>query len=660
MSTESPYGSWKSPLSSKLACDSSISIREIYVDSATPDKIYWSELRPKEDGRTIIFSKDVNNVKDTPERWTPNDFNVGSRVHEYGGGAFTVHNGSVYFVNFNDQNLYKQIEKELPKTVTNVEEYRYADGDFAENGKFLFCVREDHSANHPEPVNTIVAVNLKTGHEVVVASGTDFYAYPRVSLDGTKLVWMQWKHPNMPWDDSELWLAEISYDNDNVRVENGKKICGEHGVNFMEPRWGSDGKLMFICDKTGWWNLYSISDFSSFEPTNLCHVDKEIGSPAWQFGHMSFCPHPEKHGLIATLYEGKPALLNVTSGSMEEIELGNSRVSHCLFQPGKGKYLYLLASDPAKPQCLLRYDMDSKQLDTLHESMPAILDSSYLSVPKHIKFPVDNGSAYAYGYYYGPKNKDYHAPAGTLPPLLIKIHGGPTSSARMSMDLNKQYFTSRGIAILDVNYRGSTGYGTPFRKALYDKWGIYDIEDACAGALFMATDGVDGERVNKEHLLIDGGSAGGYTTLASLTFRKVFRAGVSYYGVSDLEALAKDTHKFESRYMDLLIAPYPSGKSVYDARSPIKHLDLFKTPCAFFQGGMDKVVPPDQAKLMFDQINDRKIPCAYVLFPDEAHGFKKSGNKQKSLDGEFYFYSKMLHFQAADHGIEIPIENLPN
>jgi dipeptidyl aminopeptidase/acylaminoacyl peptidase len=320
----------------------------------------------------------------------------------------------------------------------------------------------------------------------------------------------------------------------------------------------------------------------------------------------------------------------------------------------------MLVVNPSKPQAMLSYDVTTRRIDAIHElQLPEVLtEEGFLSIPRHITFPTDNGTAEAYGYYYPPTNKNYVAPSGTLPPLLIQIHGGPTASASLALNLTKQYFTSRGIAILDVNYRGSTGYGTAYRKALYRKWGVYDIEDACAGALHMAKgDGAD--KVDGSKLLIDGGSAGGYTTLACLTFRDVFKAGASYYGVSDLEALAKETHKFESRYLDQVIGPYPEDAAVYKDRSPINHLASFRTACAFFQGGLDKIVPEDQAESMFNKIKGEGVPCAYVLYPDEGHGFKKSANKQKSLDGELYFYSKTLGFQAADQGIEIPIFNLP-
>ena len=664
MPSQSPYGSWKSPLSSKLASDSSVSFQSIYVDAGTPDKFYWSELRPSESGHTIVFSCDVTQTTLTPERWTPLEgFNVADRVHEYGGGAFVVHGGVLYFSNFGDGKIYQQTDKQAPVAVTKGDNLRYADGDFRQSSHHLFCVREDHTkaTDGAEPVNTIVVIDVATGDEQVVVSGYDFYSSPRVSNDGAKLAWVQWNHPNMPWDDTEVWIGDIvPQDDGKVLLQNTKKVGGQEGVNFMEPCWRPNGDLLFICDRTGWWNLHAVSDFETCEMANLYNAEQEVGTPCWRFGHKSYSPHPVKTNLIATAYKGVPAILDTDTGSLEKIDVDQYKVVEMVFHPTTGSCLYMLAKNPSKPGAILRYNLATKQLDVIHQhEMPSVLkEDGFLSIPRHITFPTDNGTAEAYGYYYPPTNKNFTAPAGHLPPIIIKIHGGPTSSASLGLDLNKQYFTSRGIAILDVNYRGSTGYGTAYRKALYGKWGVHDIEDACAGAQHMARGDGD-DRMDAEKLLIDGGSAGGYTTLACLTFRDVFKAGASYYGVSDLEALAQETHKFESRYLDQVIGPYPQDEAVYKKRSPVHHLDQFETACAFFQGSLDKIVPENQAEMMFTAIKKKNIPCAYVLFPDEAHGFKKSENKQKSLDGEFYFYSKILGFEAADEGIEIEICNLP-
>lgn len=659
---EAAYGSWASPLSSKLACDSSISIKRLYVDAQSPDIVYWSELHPQESGKTIVFSKHVNETKSAPTRWTNGAFNVADSVHEYGGAAYCVNNGTLYFMNYSvkeDNKIYSQASPEAsPVAVTHKDTvFRYADPDFSTSPKFFFCVREDHSDEKAECTNLIICVNVSNGEETVVASGNNFYSFPRVSPDGKRIAWMEWSHPNMPWDDTQLWVADVSYGESKVEVTNKRQVAGEPNVNFMEPQWNCDNNLMYICDKTGWWNLY-LHDLQSSNPRNIYEKAEEIGSPCWNFGDRSYSPHPTNKDLVAVIYDHKPYILTTSTGKRELIDVGGASISSCVFQPSKGKYLYMHAVNSIEPQCILQYDLDNQKLRVLHKSAECPVDAAYLSVPTKETFAVADGVD-AYGYYYPPKNADYKAPAGTLPPLLIKIHGGPTGAASLGMDLLKQYFTSRGFAVFDVDYRGSTSYGTKFRKSLRGNWGVYDIQDTIAAAMHLVNDG----RVDGKKLCISGGSAGGYTTLADLTFDKnipkTFAAGASYYGVSKMSALAEDTHKFESRYCDMMIAEYPEQKQIYEDRSPYNYPEDFRTPCAFFQGKLDKVVPPDQSKDMFDVLNNAGVPCAYILFKDEGHGFDISENKQTSLDGEFYFYSQILGFEPADKGIEIPIHNLP-
>lgn len=663
MSIEADYGSWKSPLTSKLACDASIIIYVMHVDSKTPGTLYWSELHPHENGRTIIYSKSVKDLDGDAVRWTPAEYSVHTTVHEYGGGAFFVNNGNAYFMNIKDHKIYQQGSSDSapnPVTKRNDALYRYADGDYINDTHYFVCVREDHSQqDRSEPENLIVCINEKTGEEIVVTSGYDFYMAPRISKDGKKLAWVQWKHPNMPWDDTELWVCDVIISDGTVSFQNQTKVVGEEGVNYMQPRWTCDNKLMYISDKTGYWNLYLLEDISNNESArNVLERDEEIGGPCWKFGSCSYSPHPTDSDKVAVIYSGKPSILSISTGNIKKIDVGDATIKSCLFQPTVGDYLYMNAVNSIEPAAILVYNASTEKVRKFHKSGEPVVSEEYLSKPEVVKFnvkSVDDENAHAYGLLYKPKNKDYHAPDGQLPPLLVKIHGGPTACASRAMDLVKQYFTSRGFAILDVNYRGSTGYGTKFRNALRKKWGVYDIEDACAGALYLAN---DLKIVDKNKLLISGGSAGGYTTLASLTFQDVFACGASHYGVSDLVLLAAETHKFESRYLDMMIGEYPKDKKIYEERSPINYLDQFNAPCAFFQGEIDKIVPPNQAVVMFEALKKKGLKTAYVNFPDEAHGFRKSENKQKALDGEFYFYSVVLGFKPADEGIEIDIENL--
>lgn len=679
--TIAPYGEWNSPLKSKEACSSSVSLVRMYFDRYDTDTIFWTENRPTENGQTTLLSKKVtDNLKATPVRWTPKGgVNVYDMVHEYGGAAYCVNNGVVYYSNLCDSCIYQMTKDDkTPRRFTqlsatenpgNSSPYRYADFEFSRADNFLFCVREDHYTATVETDkqvrNTIVAINTNTEEQTIIAKGNDFYSSPRVSPDGKKLAWITWVHNNMPWDDTQLFVSDIEIQGDKIVVKGSKQVAGDKGLNLMEPRWTANGNLLVIADKEGWWNLHMVENLSSSSPTLKClRKDKqnELGSPCWHLGYRSYYPNPKDTDQVAVLYGGKPAMLSISTGDYKEYQLEpDQHASYCLFSPN-GKYLFLQVVNPKEPTKILRVNVGTGAIDDFYHSAENIVAEPYLSVPvpKTFTVPTDKKTSInkAYGYYYPPKNGDFKAPDGTLPPVLLKIHGGPTASASLAMDLQKQYFTSRGIAIFDVNYRGSTGYGTAYRKELKGNWGVYDIQDALQGALALVEEGL----VDRDKLLISGGSSGGYTTLACLTFDtnkpRVFAAGTSYYGISDLKVLAAETHKFESHYCNEMIAEYPKEEKIYEDRSPIYHVEKFKSPCCFFQGMLDKVVPPNQSKMMYDQINENGITCAYVTFEDEAHGFKKAANKQKALDGEFYFYSKVLGFEAADPGIEIPISNL--
>lgn len=674
------YGEWESPLKSDDVVQASNSIVRMYFDRFDSSKIYWDELRPTEGGMTTIFSKNVTDSTDgTPERWTPQGgCDVYDMVHEYGGAAYMVNNDVIYFSNLVDNCIYTVSKHDrVPKRLTQLSEtenpgnkspYRYADMDFSRADNFFFCVREDHYSATVEKDgqcrNTLVAINTNTAQQTIFASGNDFYSTPRVSPDGKKVAYITWVHNNMPWDETQLYIGHFHTDGEKIHVGEHKKIAGEENLNLMEPRWTADGKLLVVADKDGWWNLYEVQHLNSETPTLKCvHQDKaqELGSPCWDFGYRSYFPNPKNADQVAVLYGGKPALLSISSGSYNEYTLGVSEhASYCIFSPD-GAYLFLQVVSPMKPSKIVRINVTTGQIDDFYYSGKNIVEEPFLSVPvkKCFDTPKKGSPGKAYGYYYPPKNGNFKAPDGSLPPVLLKVHGGPTAAASLAMDLQKQYFTSRGIAIFDMDYRGSTGYGTAYRNLLKLKWGVYDIEDCLAGALYLVSEGL----VDVDKLLISGGSSGGYTTLACLTFDtnnpRVFAAGTSYYGICDLSALAEHTHKFESHCTDTMIAPYPEQEAVYKARSPLFHTEQFKNPCCFFQGLLDKVVPPEQSQTMYTTLKDQGTTCAYVSFDDEEHGFKKAENKKKALDGEFYFYSQILGFEAADPDIEIPIDNLP-
>jgi dipeptidyl aminopeptidase/acylaminoacyl peptidase len=635
-----PYGAWKSPVTSDLIVAGTISLGQVRLDG---DDIYWLEMRPSEGGRYRV-------VRRTPDgaqaEVTPATFNVRTRVHEYGGGAYAVHDGVVYFSNFEDQRLYRQLVGSEPEPITPQIAWRYADGVVDSGRNRLICVREDHTLGQ-EAVNTLVSLPLDGhGEQQVLVFGNDFYASPRLSPDGTRLAWLTWNHPNMPWDGTELWMAQLQPDGS---LSKAVLVAGGPNESIFQPEWSPEGILHFVSDRTGWWNLYRWQS-EQIEP--LYPMEAEFGVPQWVFGmHTYAFASPTQ---IICLYEQagiwKLASLDTTSKRLENIETPYTEISN--IQAGLGYVVFAGGSSGVATE-IVRLDLATCQIEVLRRSTELKLDQGYVSEPRSIEFPTGNGLT-AYGIFYPPQNKDFGAPTGERPPLLVKSHGGPTAATSTSFNAEIQYWTSRGIAVLDVNYGGSSGYGRAYRQRLNGRWGIVDVDDCVNGARYLAAQGeVDGQR-----LAIDGGSAGGYTTLCALTFRDAFKAGASYFGVSDLEALAQDTHKFESRYLDNLIGPYPAQQALYYERSPIHFTEKLDCPLILFQGLEDKVVPPSQAVTMFEAVKAKGLPVAYLPFEGEQHGFRRAENIKRSLDAELYFYSKIFHFELADPIEPVQIENL--
>ncbi|MBD2310072.1 S9 family peptidase [Desertifilum sp. FACHB-1129] len=634
-----PYGSWKSPITSELIVSGSIGIGGVVLDG---DLLYWVEGRPSEGGRYVI-------VQRTPAGETtdvnPPPFNARTRVHEYGGGAYFVAEGIVYFSNFADQRIYRQKVGEQPQPLTPEGDYRYADAILDRPHHRLICVREDHTGEG-EPQNTIVSIDLDTGECQVLVSGDDFYASPRLSPEGSQLCWLSWNHPNLPWDGTELFTASLQADGS---LDKPQLVAGGVSESIFQPEWSPDGLLYFVSDRDNWWNLYHYRD-GKIEP--LCPKEAEFGLPLWVFG-MATYTFASADEIICTYTEAGNwflASLDVQTGQLQTIETPYSSISAPLVSQGKAIFT---GGSATEPTAIVQLDLASGEVEVIRQSTRLKVEEGYLSIPQPIEFPTENGLT-AYGFFYPPTNQDFRAPEGTKPPLLVKSHGGPTAATSSTFNLKIQYWTSRGFAVLDVNYGGSTGYGREYRQRLKERWGIVDVDDCANGAKYLAQQGlVDGDK-----LAIAGGSAGGYTTLAALTFRDVFKAGASHYGVSDLEALATDTHKFESRYLDGLIGPYPERQDLYIARSPIHHTDRLACPAIFFQGLEDKIVPPNQAEAMVNAIKAKGLPVAYITFAEEQHGFRKAENIQRSLDGEFYFYARIFGFEPAESIEPIPIENL--
>ena len=636
-----PYGSWKSPISSDLIVAESIRVGQPYFDR---DSICWVEQRPNEGGRNVL-------VRRTPDGGvvdlTPPPYNVRTRVHEYGGGAYAVSDGVVIFSNFSDQRLYRLDGGDAPRPVIPEAALRYADAVFDRRRNLLFCVREDHRGPG-EAVNTLAKVKWDgddAGGEVIV-SGNDFYASPRLSPDGSRLAWLTWNHPNMPWDGTELWVGELDASGSIVRAE---CIAGGRAESIFQPEWSPGGELYFVSDRTGWWNLYR---WRAGRAEALCPMEAEFGQPQWVFGMSTYAFESEARIICTYTQAGASHLASLDTESLELKEFATPYTAISSVTAVRGHALFL-AGSPTEATAVVRFDLATGQAEVLRRSNPIDLDRGYVSVAQQIEFPT-GGWLTAFGLFYRPQNRDFAAPERERPPLLVLSHGGPTGASDAVLDAGIQYWTSRGIAVLDVNYGGSTGYGRAYRERLNDNWGIVDVDDCVNGARYLVAAGeADGER-----LLIRGGSAGGFTTLCVLTFRDVFKAGASYYGVADLEALATDTHKFESRYLDNLVGPYPARRDLYLERSAIHFTDRLACPLILFQGSDDPVVLPDQSRKMYEAVRAKGLPVAYLEFEGEQHGFRKAENIKRSLDAELYFYSKVFGFELADPVEPVAIENL--
>eukprot|EP00808_Paulinella_micropora_P004214 g19574.t1 len=561
------------------------------------------------------------------KRWevVPSKFNVRTRVHEYGGACFAVKTPWLYFVNFSDQRIYQMhVGSNMPIPFSPAGT-RFADMTVARGG--LIAVAERHQADGTV-VNFLAFVTGPDDPIITLASGKDFYSHPSLSNDGKQLTWVCWDHPNMPWDDTELWVADLK----DGKLTHQQKLSGP-GESLTQPKWTMNNELFYISDRTNFWNIYS---WDGKTHKALFPKEADFADPDWVFGLSSYdrysqsllCTYSDKNGAHLVLRQ-------LAGGADEQLA-----VVGCHFKQVRvsGRHAVFVAQDETRADRILLVDMVTKKVKEVASADQSMLDEGYLSTPKIITFRT-TGGATSHGIFYPPKNKDFEGPAGSKPPLIVKSHGGPTSAASAAFHRKVQFWTSRGFALLDVNYRGSTGYGRKYRKELDGNWGVYDVDDCVKGAEYLAAQGlVDGNR-----LAITGGSAGGYTTLAALAFRNTFKVGASHYGVSELTSLAKDTHKFESRYLDKLIGKYPEEEHIYIERSPLNSAQNINCPVIFFQGLEDKIVPPSQAEVMVKALKDRGIPVKYVTYEGEQHGFRKAENIVHSVNTELQFYLDVFY-----------------
>jgi dipeptidyl aminopeptidase/acylaminoacyl peptidase len=609
-----PYGSWPSPLSAARVTAGGLRLDQIQLDG---HDVYWIEGRASEGGRNVIVKRGPSGeIRDV----TPAGFNVRSRVHEYGGGAYTVHRHTIFFSNFSDQRVYQHDPGGEPQAITDVGSGAYADFRMDVQRSRLIGVRENDN------VNTIVAIPGAT-----LVEGADFYSDPIISPDGKFLAWLQWNHPNMPWDGTELWVAVFNPDGS---LGSREKIAGGAAESIFQPEWSPDGTLFFVSDRTGWWNLYRWGGLA-VEPVYA--MAAEFGKPQWTFSMVTYA-FVDEDRMAATYTEGgrwKLAVIDPNAKRFTPLELDIEAVESI---KANADSIFFIGGSPTAAPAIYRYSTGGK-LEVLRSSVTDAIPRAWISVPEAVTFRAGDRDVHAF--YYPPANPDVTAPPDTQPPLIVVTHGGPTGATLDVLDPKVQFWTSRGFAVLDVNYSGSTGYGRPYRDRLKGQWGIVDVADAVAGAQAM----VAAKKADPDRLIIRGGSAGGYTTLAALTFHDTFKAGASYYGISDLEVLQHDTHKFEARYNDSLIGPYPEAKDVYRARSPIHFTDRLSVPIILFQGLEDKVVPPNQSEMMADAVRKNGVSVKYVAFEGEQHGFRKADNIIRSLEEELAFYRDV--FQMA-------------
>lgn len=637
-----PYGSWASPLSVDLLLKGTVHLRNQML-RWDGDDLYWSELRPSEAGRIVVCRRAADGaISDV----IPAGFNARSRVHEYGGGHFAVSGGTVWFTNFADQRLYRQDAGRTPRAITASDDVRHADMVVDDRRGRLYAVREDHTTGASEAVNSIVSLDWNGESEAItVAAGNDFYSSPKLSPDGNRVAWTTWNHPNMPWDGSELWVGELDGDG---RVTSARKIAGNESESVLQPEWSPTGELYFISDRSDWWNLYRARGEGD-EP--VCRRAAEFGAPQWAFGMRFFAfAGPDE---IVCLYS-EPAgtkfgRIDLDAGTMRHVELLYTGLTNV---QTNGRKAAFFAESATLAKRVLTIDLESGAQEVVRVSNPAHIDPGNLSLPKAIEFPTEGGLT-AHAIYYPPKNRDFEGPPGEKPPLMVRCHGGPTGSAGPTYTFEYHYWTSRGFAVVDVDYGGSAGYGRAYRVRLNGNWGVVDVDDCMNSARYLVEQGlVDGDRV-----AITGESAGGFTVLLSLTKRDFYDAGASHFGIGDLELFIKETHKFESHYCDTLIGPYPERADLYRDRSAVYFADNLKCPVILFQGLEDKVVPPSQAEEFVAVCKKKQLPYAYVAFEGEQHGFRKEENIRRSIDGEMYFLSRIFGFTTADKIEPVEIEN---
>ena len=675
--TVAPYGSWRSPVTAKIMAEGGVGTQ---WPQSVDESLYWVELRPTENGRYVVVRRAAGgDIADV----TPPGVSARTLVHEYGGGmyaAFRNERGgeSVIFSDQADQRLYRQDLEEAgegeparwsaPAPITpappSARAHRYADGRVTADGRTLVSVRERHE-DDGIVVNELVSLPADgSAGPRVIATGHDFYAAPRLDAEGRRVAWLSWDHPRMPWDGTELWTAKLAGDGG---VSGERLVAGGPDESILQPLWSPTGELWFASDRTGWYNLYAVA-VDDPQPCPLETRAAEFAAVPWVFGLQQYAFLADGRLVVCFTEDGSDRLAVLDAPAAGDPvhqatllrDLGSPYSAVNALTP-LGTRLGLIGATHTEGSQVVVVDPDdagpasaAAAFEVVRRGRPVPIDPAYISRPEAIVFPTEGGLT-AHANYYPPANPDFVAPAGELPPLLVTVHGGPTSSHEARLDLDVQYWTSRGMAVVDVNYGGSTGYGREYRERLKGEWGVVDTVDSINAAKYLIARGdADPARVG-----IRGGSAGGYTTLNALTRHDFFTAGASLFGLADLESFATGgTHKFESQYLDSLVGPYPERRDVYRDRSPINHVDGIACPVILLQGLEDQIVPPFQAEVIVEALRRKRLPFAYLPFEGEQHGFRKAENIIRAEEAELYFYGRVWGFAPADDIEPVEIENL--
>ncbi len=638
----SPYGNWFSPISAELVASSSHNISQVKTDHGC---VYWVEQFPEQKGRAAIICRDARgDIKEL----TPRDFSVRNRVHEYGGGDYLVKQGVIFFCNDRDQKLYCQDVNKAPSAITPDPDkpmgYRYADLIITPDNSQIICVRETHLEDN-NVVNEIVAIATDGSMQVcVLVRGADFYAAPRLNFDASKLIYLRWNHPQMPWDGTELCVAEFM---DGMELGDSEVIAGGKTESICQPSFDANGNIYFVSDKTNWWNLYKYCDG---ETDRLVMFDAEFAYPGWIFATSMYAIVNDDTVTCIVNEKGKHWMGLVQNYEIQKIK--NDFDDFAPYIAVADEKIYAIAANAGCAPAVIQVEIKTQQVEVIHSSSSLMIDAGYFSIPEVIEFQSDNGQQ-SFANFYPPCNPHYQANPDELPPLIVISHGGPTACASTALNLKIQYWTSRGFAVVDVNYGGSTGYGRAYRDRLKGQWGVVDVVDCVNAAKYL----VEQNKVDKARLIIKGSSAGGLTTLSALIFYDLFSAGASYYGVADLEGLVSDSHKFEAHYLETLVGDYPAEIDTYKNRSPLFHAELLTCPVIFFQGLEDTVVPPSQAESMMQALDAKNLPYGYITFPHEQHGFRDAKSIKIALEAELSFYSQIFDFAPADQVEKVHLKN---